>query len=123
MRLIDIMKKVLFIEDDNDTLEMLGYIAEMVGAKVVLQPNVLSVKEIAEIKPDLIFLDHWIGNQKGGDLCRKLKRSDATKHIPVILISALHNLKEVAEEACADGSLAKPFDLEDIQELIKRYTA
>jgi len=115
------MKKVLFIEDDRDTLEMLGYIAGQVGAEVILKHNVLPVEEIEEIKPDLIFLDHWIGNQRGGDLCRKIKRNEATKNIPVILMSALHDLKEIAEGSDADGSLAKPFDLNELQELIKSY--
>lgn len=116
------MKKVLFIEDDRDTLEMLGYIATQVNVEVVLRSDVLPVKEIREIKPDLIFLDHWIGNQRGGDLCLELKQAPATKDVPVIIMSALHDLKEIADASCANGSLAKPFDLNELQELIKRYT-
>jgi hypothetical protein len=37
-------------------------------------------------------------------------------------MSALHDLKEIADASSADGSLAKPFDLNELQELIKRYT-
>ena len=115
------MKKILIIEDDGDTLEMLGFIAKQAEVEVVLRSNVLSLTEIQQIDPALIILDHWIGAKRGGDLCFELKQNEATKEIPVILISAINEIGQIAMNSCADGSIAKPFDIEEIQGIIETY--
>lgn len=115
------MKKVLIIEDDGDTLEMLGYIASQADVEVVLQSDVIPVTTIQQIKPDLIILDHWIGTKRGGDLCLEIKQTQVTKHIPVILLSALNEIGQIAIESRADGCLTKPFDMDEIIEVIECY--
>jgi DNA-binding response OmpR family regulator len=115
------MKKILIIEDDGDTLEMLGYIAKQTEVEVVLRSDVLPLTEIEQINPDLIILDHWIGTKLGGDLCLEIKQNETTRYIPVILISALNEVRQIAIDSCADGSISKPFDIEEIQETIEAY--
>lgn len=115
------MKKVLIIEDDGDTLELLGCVAEQAKVDVVLRSDVLPLEEIEQIAPDLILLDHRIGKQSGGELCLKIKQNPATAEIPVIMLSAINDLGRVATDSCADGSLAKPFDIEEIEGLFCTY--
>lgn len=107
-------KKVLIIEDDRATSEMLGFLASQLNLNVIGSSNVLPVKDIHSFSPDLIILDHWLGNELGGDLCLKLKADPLTKDIPVVLISAIPSLRQVATDSCADGYLAKPFDIDDL---------
>ncbi|HEY0433723.1 MAG TPA: response regulator, partial [Chitinophagaceae bacterium] len=50
----------------------------------------------------------------GTDLCHQLKTDPATTHIPVIMISAHPNAKEICLKAGADEFIPKPFDMHDI---------
>ncbi len=115
------MKKILIIEDDEDTLELLGYLAEKSDVDVILSTDVLPLVEIDRIHPNLIILDHWIGTKRGGDLCLEIKQNESTADIPVIMISALAEIGQIAMDSCADGSLAKPFDMEEIEDVIENY--
>jgi len=115
------MKKVLIIEDDGDTLDMLGYIAATSNVEVVLRSDVIPLEEIKQISPDLIILDHWIGTSKGGDLCLEIKQNPAMAGIPVVMLSALNEIGQIALDSCADGSLAKPFDITEIGDIIETY--
>ena len=115
------MKTILIIDDDKDTSDILEYVIKELDVNAVSRPDVLSLSEIQKIMPDLIVLDHWLHGAKGGDLCWKIKNSPATLHIPVIMISAVINLAQVAHDSCADAYIEKPFDLPDIEKVINQY--
>ena len=67
---------------------MLSIITKQANFEVVLRSDVLPLSEIEQINPDLILLDHWIGNRFGGDLCLEIKNNPATADIIVIMLSA-----------------------------------
>lgn len=114
-------KKVLIIEDDNDTAELVEILIRELDDEVVSFAHIISVSNVESIQPDLILLDHWINNGLGGILCKALKQNDSTKHIPIILVSAVVNIKEIANEAGADDFLAKPFDISDLQNTVSKF--
>ncbi|MDP9078584.1 MAG: response regulator [Bacteroidota bacterium] len=115
------MKKVLIIDNDRDTLYILGEIAKMSMAEVVLRSNVIPIKEIEEINPGLIFLDHLLGLHLGGDFCLEIKQNEATKEIPVILFSCQDGIGKIAMDSWADGALEKPFELDEILAVIDTH--
>jgi len=115
------MKKVLIIEDDGGTLDMLGYIAKQAEFEVVLRSDVLPLSEIKQIKPDLILLDHWIGTHYGGDLCLEIKQDPATAEIIVIMLSAVIDIGQIAMDNYADGSLTKPFEVAEVEDVLQSY--
>lgn len=115
------MKKVLIVEDDTDTLEMLGYIAAQAGVEVVLRSAILPVAEVERIGPNLVLLDYWIAGKCGAELCLKIKQHPATAGIPVIVLSGINDLSQVAKDYCADGSIAKPFDIVQVEEVLQAY--
>ena len=72
--------------------------------------------------PDLIFLDHWMRTKSsGGELCLMIKENEATKDIPVILISVVNNIGQIAMDSCSDGCLTKPFEIEEIESVVNAY--
>jgi len=74
-------------------------------------------KTIKTFMPDLILLDIDLGGADGGDICKKLKKSKETQHLPVILFSVL--MPEDYFKACnAQGFLNKPFEPSDLLEII-----
>ena len=118
-------KKVLVIEDDKDIRDTVVYVLEEEGYEVIHSDNARILSSLATLQPDLILLDNWLtdwsSDANGAQLSKKIKDDPATSHIPVIIISAVSNIKEVAKAGNADGYLAKPFDLTSLSELVKKH--
>ena len=114
-------KRILIIEDDNDTLDMLEYLAAELDLEVITKSSVIPLDEVIRIQPAIILLDHWISGDLGGELCKKIKADTATAHTPVILVSALNNVAQIAAECGADGYLGKPFNIDDLQKIVAQF--
>jgi CheY-like chemotaxis protein len=70
----------------------------------------------------MILLDNRLIEGYGRDFCKRLKSDPSSRYIPVILFSTNAQLEEMARESGADGYLKKPFDLEDLLDLVKQHT-
>jgi DNA-binding response OmpR family regulator len=118
-------KKILVIEDDRDIRETITYALEDSMFEVVASEDSRILKSIHKIKPDLILLDNWLSDWKsdanGQQISKELKTNPDTKHIPVIIVSAVSNIKEIADAGLADGFLKKPFDLNDLVAIINKH--
>ncbi|MCH8019022.1 diguanylate cyclase, partial [candidate division KSB1 bacterium] len=70
------------------------------------------MKAVKEHQPDLILLDVMMPKMNGFKVCEVIKSDDATKFIPVILVTALNELEDKVKgmDSGADDFLAKPFN-------------
>ncbi len=116
-------KKVLVIEDNPGILFALKEALEMDGYEVEASAEFGGVHKISKSPPHLIFLDIFLATQDGREVTRDLKGHAGTKHIPVVILSAYPGIEKLAEEAGADGYLAKPFDLDALFAVTKKHTA
>jgi len=118
-------KKILVIEDDRDIRETITYALEDGGFEVVASEDARILKSLDTIKPGLILLDNWLTDWKsdanGQQLSKELKNNPKTGHIPVIIVSAVSNIQEIAEAGQADGYLKKPFDLTDLIAVVEKH--
>jgi len=114
-------KKIVVIEDNHDILELLGFILENEDYKVLASLDAEPLKSLENINPHLILLDENLGLHKGHQLCLEIKANPGTSHLPVILISAVNNLAEIAKKCKADNYIAKPFLIEDLLNLVKQH--
>ena len=112
------MKKILLVEDDIDTLDLVELILNNEGYAVIKANREVSKKEIIGIRPNLVILDFLLSFGLGTDLCAQMKSNVVTKDIPVILYSASANIKELAYQCHADASLEKPFDIDHLVEMV-----
>lgn len=71
--------------------------------------------------PDLMLLDIWMSGMNGKDICKGLKSSAKTKHIPVILVSATKNIEQIAHDAGADDYISKPFQMDNLLAVVARH--
>ena len=104
---------LLLAEDDPD---MRRYLEDALSAeyRVVAVPDGKQALEKArEINPDIIISDIMMPALKGDELCRILKSSVDTSHIPVVLLTALGEREDIIYglEAGANDYIIKPFDL------------
>lgn len=117
------MNKKVFIFDDNiEILELCTEILEDLGLEVKTSPTTNSVEEqVSSYMPDLIFMDNWLPDISGIEATKLIKANETLKHIPVIYFSANSNISALASEAGADEFLAKPFDIDSFEEVVKKY--
>ncbi|MDN3584504.1 response regulator [Mucilaginibacter flavus] len=105
-------KNIIVVDDDEDILNIIELILIEAGYHVRAVSDIVSFYSIHEFSPDLILLDDWLADGYGSKLCLDLKQNPRTSNIPVILISAKNDLKNIAKACLADDFIPKPFDLD-----------
>lgn len=110
------MKKILAIDDQIDNLITLKAVikTQLKDYEVLTATSGKEGIELAiEEQPDTILLDIIMPEMDGFETCRKLKESDLTKHIPIILLTAIKTdpkSRVKGLEIGADAFLSKPID-------------
>lgn len=106
-------KRILAIDDNPAILDVLNEILSFEGYEVVTISDGRKVFDTVEqVHPDLILLDVMLDNLDGREICRAIKNNRMFSGIPVIMISATHDLKSLLDQPGApDDFIAKPFDI------------
>ncbi len=117
------MKKILFIEDEPTLQKAIGRFLEKEGYQIESALNgELGLEVSKKIKPDLILLDIILPKKDGFEVLKELKEDEATKNIPVIILTNLESDVDV-EKALSLGAttyLVKAnYELEEITKKIK----
>ena len=118
------MQRILAVDDNEDILEVIKLILEDYGYEVAtLADGNLLFDKVEETHPDLVLLDVMLGNIDGRELCREMKTRIETKDIPVILVSASHQVSEriSLNGGAPDDFLAKPFNISDLLEKVASH--
>jgi pilus assembly protein CpaE len=104
-------KQILIVDDDFDTLHMVGKMLERHGFKILAANNGEKAIQIAQNdNPDLILLDVMMPGKDGFEVTRELRGIENTAFIPIILFTAKAQVDDKLEgfEAGADDYLTKP---------------
>ncbi len=104
-------EKVLLVDDDLDTLRLVGLMLQRQGYEILQASNGLQALELAQNEaPDLILLDVMMPDMDGYEVSRRLRANPATAHLPIIMFTAKAQVddKVMGFEAGADGYLTKP---------------
>lgn len=107
-------KTILVADDDVSILEILRTMLEFSHYCVKTMSFGDIVPRVKKEKPDVLLMDISMPEADGRDVCRMLKKSQATRDVPVILISAGYNIGQSSKAAGADDFIAKPFDMYDL---------
>ncbi len=113
-------KKIIIFDDDEDILSVCTYVLEEQGWEVhVFTDCNQIVEKVNGIMPNVILMDNWIPDTGGIVATQALKKDAALKHIPVVYFSANSDIQLLAGKAGAEAYIAKPFDLEDMERIIR----
>lgn len=109
-------KRILVLDDDLAILSALRDVLEFSGYEVNTFPRGDNIFEnIKKYHPDLILLDVMLADMDGREICKDIKKDESTEKIPVILISATHNLSDcMHQKGGPNDFLAKPFDINSL---------
>jgi len=114
-------KKILIIDDHGALRYILSFDLQKKGFKTLTAGTGEKGIEIAkEELPALILLDAMMPGIDGFETCRRLKAMDETKDIPVLMVTAKSQRKDVLEglQCGALSYLVKPFKFEELYEKI-----
>ena len=118
---------ILVVDDDEMLREVLEAYLLREGYTVQLaNSGEIALEFTAQTPPDLILLDARLSGIDGYEVCRRFRASPATRHMPIVMITALDNDedKQHAIEAGVDDFIPKPFDslvmLHRIRTLLRR---
>jgi len=114
------MKKLLIIEDDADTVDIVKFIFEDTF-HIMSFNDLIPIERIIEFNPDLIILDNRLSSGMGSCFCKEIKSNPITRFIPVLLFSADANLNKMPNEFGADAYLEKPFDIYELEKVVKKF--
>jgi len=105
--------RILVVDDVPVNIQLLVTYLAAEGYDVVsAKDGHDAMKAVKEHQPDLILLDVMMPKMNGFKVCEAIKSDDATKFIPVILVTALNELEDKIKgmDSGADDFLAKPFN-------------
>jgi CheY-like chemotaxis protein len=116
------LKTILCADDEPLNLEILEAYLEGHYQVDTVEDGIQCLAYLKEKRPDLILLDHLMPELNGLDVCTIIKMNDQTREIPVIISSgnASDEDKRKAKLAKADDYLAKPFDADELFDVINR---
>ncbi len=119
--------QILIVEDEEDILVVLKYNLHKAGYRTLEAPNGETARKlIREATPDLILLDLMLPGINGLDLCKILKKDEATRSIPIVMLTAKSSEADIVAglEMGADDYVVKPFSprvlLARIQTVLRR---
>ena len=104
-------EKILIIDDDFDTLKLVGLMLQKQGYQIVAAANGQEGLAQAETEnPDLILLDVMMPEMDGCDVARRLRANSFTANIPILMFTAKSQLEDKVTgfEVGADDYLVKP---------------
>jgi DNA-binding response OmpR family regulator len=116
---VEEMHTILVVDDDVDVLRLMQDLLQARKYHVVTgRTGREALAKVREAVPDLVILDGMLPEVHGFEICRQLKSSERFRHIPVIMVSAVHTgwrfAADVKEKYGADDYLEKPFEAADL---------
>ncbi len=118
------MQRVLIVDDELDIVESIKFRLELENIECLeAYDGEEALAKAKKEKPDLILLDIMLPKINGYKIARLLKFDEAYKNISIIMLTARSQEKdiEIGEETGADEYVTKPFDIEALTGLVKRY--
>jgi CheY-like chemotaxis protein len=123
-----LMAKILIAEDEPDIRDLVMFTLQFAGHEVVTANDGLEAVQMAETtQPDLVLLDVRMPRMTGYEACRRLRSAPATRHIPIVFLSAKGQESEINAglESGAVEYLLKPFApselVEQVAALLAKY--
>lgn len=119
------MNRLLFVDDDALTLQLMSKIASILGFQALVSSSAREGLQLAaKEKPSMIFVDMQMNDMDGLQFIREARRRPDLSDLPVLICSAgtSYNDEEKARQAGASGYLSKPLSLSKLMKTIQAFT-
>jgi DNA-binding response OmpR family regulator len=118
---MDLAEDVLIVEDDPDLRELTEMLLVESGFLVrAVKNGVEALGAVAQKRPGLVLLDMLMPVMDGWVCARELRRRYGSS-LPIVVMTAAEHAGQRAVEIGANGSLAKPFELDELLDVVARH--
>ncbi len=114
--------KILVVDDDPDTREAVRLTLDSAAYNVIEAENgAKAIEQVISEEPDLIILDLIMPGMSGLEVCKKLKGSALTSHLPILMLTAKNQMDDKIKGLAigADEYLSKPFEPLELEARVK----
>lgn len=114
--------KLLVVEDDQDIKKYLKEILNKEYQIIEAENGLIGLEKAIKEQPDCVITDVMMPEMDGIDMCDKIKKNDATSHIPVIILTAKTAIEQRVEglQVGADSYIPKPFNIDHLRTRISK---
>jgi len=113
--------RVLLVDDDPEILEATSQVLREWGYSVDEARDGQTALSLARgARPDLMLVDLMMPVMDGWTLIGRLREERVAENVPLIVFSADRDAREKAKKLSADAALRKPFELEELQDVVER---
>ncbi len=115
-------KRILVVDDDEAIVEVLETILDEEGYTVSHSYRGTEAVQIAkQHKPHLILLDLMLPDLHGTAVAQELRNQQAVRRIPILVISAAGDAKDIAKTMDVQGCIEKPFQLDNLLSMVAQF--
>jgi len=118
-----IKEKILIVDDEKEIIELIKYNLEKANFNVISAKSGGEALDLIDSKPsiNLIILDVMLPGIDGLEILKKIKKSEKTKNIPVIMLTAKGEESDIVAglKLGADDYITKPFSVKVLIERVK----
>lgn len=114
--------KILVVDDNPDNVELLAKRLAAAGYRTCeAYDGEEALVRVAEEEPDLVILDVMMPKLDGFEVCRRLKTQEATRGIPVIMLTAKREVPDKIRglDTGADDYVTKPFNPQELMARVR----
>jgi CheY-like chemotaxis protein len=113
--------RVMIFDDDTDLIEVCRIVLKAKNYEVFGFHKCNDIlQEVKMHSPNVILMDNWIPDTGGVKATQQIKNDESLRLIPVVFFSANDYVQELAAEAGADFFLRKPFEIDELENVIFR---
>ncbi len=113
---------VLVVDDDPALTGLLTLFLRDAGYETIAaNSGQRALEMVLQQRPDVVLLDLMMPIVSGSTVCREIKSNEATKHIPVIVISGDGRADTKTADVGADACIVKPFELDEVLLNIRKF--
>ena len=116
--------RILIIEDNPKNMKIMVDLMQVHGYETITaEDGMIGLETALKEKPDLILMDVQLPGIDGYEVTRRLKGKDATRDIPVIVVTsfAMKGEEARAKEVGAAGYISKPIDIHKLMDTVAEH--
>lgn len=117
------LKKILIVEDNEDTRVFMKYLFERYGYQAIeAADGIEALESFKNHQPDIILMDISLPTVGGLTATKAIREVDPTGNVPIIAVTAFGKLYyEQAMEAGCNDLITKPIDFDVLHPVIEKY--
>ena len=125
--MVEVSRKIVYIEDEQEMIDLVRLILVRKGYEVIgASGGREGLDQIRKQLPDAVLLDLMMPDMDGWDVYQQMKADEATRHIPVIVVTAkAQSIDKVLglHIAKVEDYISKPFSPQELVNSLERALA